>query len=245
MKAAPITILGNGNLGWNLHKRLLKVGFTNVQILSESANAEILKQIRKDSKFVLICKSDAHISSTLNRLENSELSSECIVAHTSGSTKLQESRFHDAVFYPLQTFTQGFEANWDKVRVFIESKQEKTVLALFNLANTLGAEPRNLHSEQRKFLHIAGVFSSNFPNHLIRLVFDYLEKHEIDPEVVKPLMNEAIRKAFLLGPENSQTGPAVREEDSIINEHLNELESDQELYKLYALFSEGIKQKKT
>jgi predicted short-subunit dehydrogenase-like oxidoreductase (DUF2520 family) len=249
-----IGIVGLGNLGWNLGLKLTKSGYNIHQIVTSRQpqnkefgkliNAQILNRINdldNDLNLIFICRSDNLIKTSIEELvAHNGLKNDCVVVHTSGSTTQFATRFIDGVFYPFQTFTAGFEANWNDVPIFTESEIETQKQVLNEIATTIGGSVKQLTDEQRKMLHITGVFSSNFPNHLIRLIFDFLRMNNLDTRLVQPLMAEAIRKGFELGPENSQTGPAIRNDIEILENHLDSLEQHPEMKEFYSLFTKGI-----
>ena len=57
---------------------------------------------------------------------------------------------------------------------------------------------------------------------------------------LKPLVEETIKKAFDLGPENSQTGPAMRHDETTLQKHLEMLGSSPGLNELYGVISKDI-----
>lgn len=59
-------------------------------------------------------------------------------------------------------------------------------------------------------------------------------------DVLKPLILETIAKAIELGPENSQTGPAVRYDLNTIEKHLELLSFSPELKSMYDLITKSI-----
>ena len=61
-----------------------------------------------------------------------------------------------------------------------------------------------------------------------------------DPSLLRPLMEETVRKALRTGPEPAQTGPAVRHDDRTIESHLELLSFSPEYQKLYRLISSMI-----
>ena len=60
--------------------------------------------------------------------------------------------------------------------------------------------------------------------------------------VLKPLINETVNKIHKLDPVESQTGPARRNDQSIIEMHVKMLEN-QEHRNLYKMISQMIKNK--
>jgi len=57
-----------------------------------------------------------------------------------------------------------------------------------------------------------------------------------------PLIKETLENAEAKNLMKKQTGPAKRNDNKTIKEHLKMLESDQTFRKLYALFSKSIKE---
>jgi hypothetical protein len=49
-----------------------------------------------------------------------------------------------------------------------------------------------------------------------------------------------VQKAFEIGPENGQTGPAVRQDLATLKKHQKLLKNDRDLNKLYTLISNHI-----
>ncbi|HKK42550.1 MAG TPA: DUF2520 domain-containing protein, partial [Bacteroidales bacterium] len=73
----------------------------------------------------------------------------------------------------------------------------------------------------------------NFTNHMLTLGRDLAEKGGFDMDILKPLIEETIAKALDNGPENSQTGPAVRNDFNTIEKHMELLSFSPELKKMY------------
>ena len=59
------------------------------------------------------------------------------------------------------------------------------------------------------------------------------EKTGVPFEIFFPLIRETMSKAMDLGPEKSQTGPAVRDDQNTIERHMDLLSFSPELKKIY------------
>jgi hypothetical protein len=70
---------------------------------------------------------------------------------------------------------------------------------------------------------------------------EILEKKDIDFQLLLPLLEETVRKVKLIKPREAQTGPAKRNDQVTIEEHLKMLNEFPEIQKLYKLFSEQIR----
>jgi hypothetical protein len=65
-------------------------------------------------------------------------------------------------------------------------------------------------------------------------------QHQLDFSYLQPLITQSIEQALSFGPKNSQTGPAKRQDIMTMNSHLQLLENNEPLYKLYMVMSEFI-----
>ena len=94
-------------------------------------------------------------------------------------------------------------------------------------------------TEQRRHLHLAAVFASNFVNSMYAEAETILKNSNIPFEIMRELIAETAAKAADLGPEAAQTGPARRGDKGVMNRQM-QLLSDGELQKLYSFVSERI-----
>lgn len=166
-----------------------------------------------------------------------------IVAHTSGSLPidaLNNVSSHPAVFYPLQTFSKEKKVNFSQVPIMIEAKVSDDLDALEKLANKISEKVFRINSLQRKKIHIAAVFSSNFTNYLFHIAEDLLRREQVPFDVIQPLIDETTQKIKELRPYEAQTGPAVRRDLETINTHIDILKEIPEYQEIYKLLSHQI-----
>jgi len=249
-KKTRIAIAGLGNLGWNLAFRLFERGYNVRQVIAEKnqrrlkfakrIEAELIEdpsELKPRIELLFVCVPDDKIQSFVKTVPNEELP----IVHCSGSTPLLEDIPNPTgVFYPFQTFTKFFSVDWHGVPIFIESGDEALRSQLRRLGEDLSRNVNEVSFEQRRAIHIAGVFGANFTNHLLYLTKTILDKEKVPFEVMKPLMEETLRKAFDHGPAGAQTGPARRNDMKVVKKHLVLLKDNPELMKFYQLFTESI-----
>ena len=84
------------------------------------------------------------------------------------------------------------------------------------------------------------VFAGNFSNHMYALAEKLLVKQGLSFDLLKPLIAETAAKALEIPPHLAQTGPAVRGDNTIMEEHMALLESYPEFAELYRLISMSI-----
>lgn len=231
-----IDIIGRGNVGTHLFKALND--FAAVKIV----NPRTLEYIRSDSDLYLISVTDEATSSVAKKVSKL-ISQNSVVAHTSGSLPLSiMENFHNniGVFYPMQTFSTNIKLDYSSIPIFLESNNDYTAEILNKTASLFSKKIQFIDSVKRKKLHIASVFSCNFVNHLWKLSEDFLKSNGLSFSYLLPLIIETTNKILETSPNITQTGPAKRHDNLIIQDHLNILKDNEDLYNIYKILSDSI-----
>lgn len=166
-----------------------------------------------------------------------------LLAHTSGSLSmeiLQNKGNQLAVFYPLQTFSKEKKVDFSNIPLMLEANGDYDLKLLENLAQKISSKVYRINSLQRKKIHIAAVFASNFSNYLYHIAEDLLKRNDIPFEVIQALIEETTDKIKKLSPYDAQTGPAMRKDMETIEAHLKDLEETPEYHEIYKLLSKHI-----
>lgn len=162
--------------------------------------------------------------------------------HTSGGVdcgELSPLTPNYGVFYPLQTFSKGEPVDLKEIPVFIEGSNEKTLNVARRLAESITPNVYEADGAMRAKLHAAAVFACNFTNHLWAIADDVLRRETgTDLSVLKPLLEETMRKALSMRPSEGQTGPARRGDRGVIEKHKSLLTDDEA--RLYETLSQHI-----
>jgi predicted short-subunit dehydrogenase-like oxidoreductase (DUF2520 family) len=166
-----------------------------------------------------------------------------VVVHTAGSIGLNV--FPDTlpltgVLYPLQTFSKERKVSFNGLPFFIESPSEESLSMLENVVASIDGRSFKVDSEHRILLHLAAVFTCNFTNHMLTAGNDIAAKAGFRFDVLMPLLSETIQKAIELGPEKSQTGPALRNDINTIEKHLDLLSFSPEFQSVYREVTRSI-----
>lgn len=166
-----------------------------------------------------------------------------LVLHTSGSTGMEAlgTANHNGVFYPLQTFSAAKTVNFKEIPLCLETANAGDMTVLETLANTLSEKVYAISGAQRQALHVAAVFSCNFVNHLYGIGARVCEENNIPFDILKPLILETADKIKTLAPASAQTGPAVRNDTTTIQRHLDFIR-DENLKEIYTLLTQSIQQ---
>ncbi len=252
-----IVIVGAGRVGTALSKALDRSGHNLLRIVSRSIEkAERLANIfgseygndlviPHGSEVVIVAVNDDSIYGVMKEIDAPD---KTVIVHTAGSVGMDVfgcDILNHGVFYPLQTFTDGRDYNFREIPIFIEGNNDHTINVLNSLAVSVSESVIYLTSENRRYLHLAAVFVCNFVNHLYYAGKEISGHAGMEFKVLLPLLEETMQKASDLGPERSQTGPAVRNDKKTIEKHLDLLSFSPDLQKIYQVITDSIINKYT
>jgi predicted short-subunit dehydrogenase-like oxidoreductase (DUF2520 family) len=250
-----VSFIGSGNVAWHLAPALDNAGFVVKEVYSRNPqNAAMLTErlyqaevkasldfsTSPSSVFILAVSDDA-IRTIAQEIIIPE---DAILVHTSGSQPIAELQFaatpNLAVLYPLQTFTKNQKIDFKNVPLFIETHTHEAEKTLMQLAKSISNEVKKIASTERKALHVAAIFASNFTNHMLTISREIMRGNSLDYDWLKPLITETIQKSFYLGPEDAQTGPAKRGDLDILDTHLEFLKDQAAIAEIYKVISQHI-----
>jgi predicted short-subunit dehydrogenase-like oxidoreductase (DUF2520 family) len=244
-----VVVIGAGNVAQHLISAFLKSNQVNLlqvlardtKKLSHLLDSEYLTSDfhqLKDADLYIIAVSDSAIEEVSNAIpfENK------LVVHTSGSMPMAilNSKNRKGVFYPLQTFSKTKSVNFKEIPICLEAENESDLKTVETLAKEVSNAVYIVNSEQRKALHVAAVFVSNFTNHLYQIGENICRENNLPFDLLKPLILETADKIISLPPKEAQTGPAKRNDTITINSHLNFLKEENQI-EIYKLLTKSIK----
>lgn len=255
MRSSNVSFIGSGNLAWHLAPALDNTDFAVREVYSQdpshaAALVERLYQANRKSSLdfssspsgiFIIAVSDDVIQEVVQEIV---LPENAILVHTSGSQPLSSLGYaatpNIGVFYPLQTFSKARKVDFREVPIFIESENSATEKVLMTMAKAISKKVHKISSADRKSLHVAAVFASNFTNHMLTVAKEILHNHSLSFDHLHPLIAETINKALSLGPDQAQTGPAKRGDLEILDQHMEFLNNDEQVAEIYKVISQHI-----
>lgn len=250
-----ISLIGSGNVAthltcalYDLKHQIVQVysqNIQNAQSLATLVKAQPIDQLHqlKPADLYMIAVKDSAIEDVVAQL--ARLNIKGIVAHTSGSTALDvlvDSSEHYGVLYPLQTFSKVKAVDFAQVPLLLEGSSAEVLQQLDLVARQLSSQVYHYSTQQRRSLHLAAVMACNFSNYLYSVADDFLTQQGVAFELLKPLIVETASKIQNFAPIDMQTGPAVRQDQGILDMHRHMLDGQPQLQQLYELISQSIMQ---
>jgi len=243
-----VVLLGLGNVGFHLAKAF--IGSDQIELVQvynrtiKEANlfdeaipiTDKIRELKAADVYVISISDDA-ISNFSAQLQFKQ----GLVVHTSGTASLDalKCKANKGVFYPVQTFTKNQEVDFHSIPIAFEVEKEIDYELLNKLSKSISDQVFRLSDKQRRFLHIAAVFTNNFSNHMYKIAYDICEENKMSFDLLKPLIMETAIKAQSIIPIEAQTGPAIRNDNQTIQNHMETLDNNRK--EIYTLVTKEIK----
>jgi len=258
MTDSTVTIIGLGAVGNTLAEACLQnsvslksVVTTNKKKAAYFSERNIsvfntIKELPIDSdSIIFITVPDDSIADVVTKIAQSakdqSFPERVIFTHCSGAITsdvlkpLASAGASAAAFHPLQTFS--LTTGGDRFRdIFISIEGEEVATqVLKKIAELLGASPVFLSREQKRSLHTAAVFASNYLVAVMHAAESIALNAGIDEPMLKmrPLIQQTMQNIFSGGPDDALSGPVRRGDLHTVKDHLNLLVSEKNVRELY------------
>jgi predicted short-subunit dehydrogenase-like oxidoreductase (DUF2520 family) len=252
VKLPDLHLIGSGRLAFSLALAWRNAGGQVATVWSRNTESgrelaqlsgaswlDKLNALRSSGWLMLAVKDEAveEISSQL------QPQGDLLVLHASGTLPLAalDKHVNRGVMWPLQSM-QKTGNDWSQIPLFIEGGNSAAAAQLERIAGRLSNQLHAVNSQERLYYHLAAVMAGNFSNALYQLVFDLLHHRGLDPTVLLPQLQAGLQGLMEVAPAQRQTGPAVRKDEKVMEQHLALLASQPDLAALYSLFSKLIQQ---
>lgn len=253
-KPMRVTIIGSGNLATQLGKAIASSGHDIAQVYSPtychaltladslgSSATSCLCEVNNDSDCYIISIKDSALQTLIPELCNGR--DDKVFIHTAGSVPLdvfKGAAKHYGVLYPMQTFSKQRDVDFATIPIFTEYNDNEAKAAIDILAHSISPKVTELSSADRRYLHLAAVFSCNFVNHCYTLAAGIMERHGMTFDQLLPLIDETASKVHDIHPSKAQTGPAVRYDTNVINRQMDLLADNTLMRDIYEMISKSI-----
>jgi predicted short-subunit dehydrogenase-like oxidoreductase (DUF2520 family) len=242
-----IYIAGTGNLAKALGQQLQKIAPDGYNFKGWFSRNPLNAQVKPAMPYhsvtlqkgdvVFLCVQDKQIFDVASTFSNKG----CRLVHCSGAQPLASNGVKcNAAFWPMQSFSVGNSPSWQNLPVFVETEDEELGKWLIELGTMFGANVLSCQGNQRITMHLAAVLTNNFVNALYSAAANKAQSAGFKPELLHPIMQQTLLNAISKGPDNVQTGPALRGDVETMQKHLQLLENEEELLDIYRSISNYI-----
>ncbi len=251
-----ISIVGAGNVGHNFGKGFKQAGYLINEIYSRTQKSALLLSqtlscdyttdlslLKADTDLIILAVNDDALHEVISKIKIKDK----LIVHTSGSTPISVFENHGfskyGIFYPVQSFSKNETESLAPIPICVEGNSPQTEDLLYSLASSVSAKVYAMDSDKRKSLHVAAVFANNFTNHMFHIADDLLRQNKISFEVIRPLLEKTALKIKSERPVDVQTGPAVRNDKKVIENHMKYLKDQPDYQELYEKITQNIYRK--
>lgn len=209
--------------------------------------------ISKNTDIVFITTPDTVINEVYAEIAaHKGFSNDTIVLHCSGalsSTILNSSENYKNIYrgsiHPLQSFVslEQTQNPFTKIIMSVEG-DDKAVEYCRIISEDLGSTFIKIKTESKLFYHASAVVASNFLVTLLDFSFQLIEEAGVSKKdafkILTPLINGTLSNVEKVGVRKALTGPIVRGDVDIVQEHLNVMKMKRpELVKLYKILGQN------
>lgn len=253
LKFGKIAIIGAGNTAYTLCKLLKDKGIEPYCVFVR--NPEKAAKVHEDlgiltvSSYEKVLESDLAIiavnDDAISEVATYLIEYKGLAVHTSGtkSAELLNRTMRFGVFYPLQTMSKNREIEFDEIPLLIYANSPDDVELLSRFAKQFSKKVVFCDDEQRKTIHLAAVYVSNFTNVMLEIGGKLLKENGLSLDLMKPLVMEMIQKSFEISPEKALTGPARRGDFATIAAHEKMLADNPDELAIYMILTDYIIEK--
>ncbi len=237
-------LIGNGRVATSLGRAWESRGLTigafcnrSCQIpegfsTRDAACLEDCSQLPNDINIALIAVSDDAISGILDQIPSGVFR-----IHFSGSLA---DPANGAVIWPVQSVQAHAPETVSTIPLVITAQNSEDLEYGRAIASWISSTVIPLEESNRQRTHLAAVFASNFSNHLFALAQEFCEEAGVPWELMQPLVSVASQRALDGESAKHQTGPAIRNDQKVIEAHLDSLKDKPDLAILYRILTESI-----
>ncbi|PID94087.1 MAG: oxidoreductase [Bacteroidetes bacterium] len=250
-----IALVGAGNVATHLGRAWHTAGVNVAQVysrnyahakaLAKALDAEALSSLEAldvSVDAVVFCLKDDAYEQVLAGISLSGT----LLLHTSGSLErgvLARASERVGVLYPLQTFSKHKDLDLSSVPLLLETAKEADKPVVSALAAKISSHVLFVSPEQRATLHLSAVFCCNFVNYLYVVAEELLIPKGLEMDLIRPLIMETARKVMTGSPAAVQTGPARRNDRTVIEKHRLSLADSPSYQVLYDVLTAHILRK--
>lgn len=249
------SIIGSGNIAWFFGKRLAASGHQCVGVygrnsttVKELADALLSAKhgaindiVDEDADVCFLAVSDAAVESVAAQISFKKT----VLVHNAGALSLdaiKKSAKDYAVLWPIYSILRNNTRNDRDIPCAWEVSSDKAKRYVLEMGHAITDHLFEAKDSQRKWLHLSAVITNNFINHLFAINEQICTKNKLPASTLQPLIAQTFERVKHSSAFAIQTGPAMRNDNSTIEQHLKLLEQQPHLLDVYEAMTRSIKE---
>jgi predicted short-subunit dehydrogenase-like oxidoreductase (DUF2520 family) len=249
------SIIGSGNIAWFFGKRLAASGHQCIGVYGR--NEKAIKELSdallstkqggisdvedEEADVCFLAVSDTAIESVAAKLNLKKT----VLVHMAGALPLgiiKKSAKDYAVLWPVYSILRNNTRSERDIPVAWEVSSDRAKKYVLEMAHAITDNLFEAKDEQRKWLHLSAVITNNFINHLFAINEHICKENDLPASTLQPLIKQTFERVKHASPFTTQTGPAIRKDNTTISQHLKLLEEQPHLHKVYEAMTDSIKE---
>ncbi len=247
-------IIGTGNIAWFLCTRLVTarhhcIGvydrdinaarrFAEALLCNKSGTIKDIEDGEADGCFLAV--SDSAISEVAAQLSFKQT----VLVHTAGAVgidNIMTAAKDCAILWPVYSILKNNLPVHRKIPCAWEASSDKAKRFVLSMAHAISDELFEAKYEQRRWLHLAAVMSNNFITHLMTICEHVCADNNMPFATLLPIIEQTFDRIRQYSPQTLQTGPAIRNDTTTINEQIALLEKHPHWQKIYQAMTDSIR----
>jgi len=248
-----IVMIGSGNIAHFFLPRLQRHGHEVVQVYSpnpeNAGKLAALHQVpaftgniheidRDADAYILAVKDDALPSlNEVLRLPGK------LVIHCAGAVPLSVIGLisaNRAVIWTLYSVRKSNLPVAGDIPLVVEACTAAGWTQTLEIARSISGNVLEVSFEQRQLMHLNAVLVNNFTNHLFTIAEKLSAENGLPFEALFPIIKQTFSQLGQVSPSRSQTGPAIRKDESTLQKHLALLQQHEDWRRVYEAMSRSI-----
>lgn len=246
------TIIGTGNIAWFLGSRLVtsrhqcigvyardKAAAEKLAEALRSDNFGDLSEIEDGADVCILAVSDTAIKDVAALLSFEKT----LLVHTAGAVDIEvisKAATDRAVLWPVYSILKNNQPGHRNIPCAWEASSEKAKRIVLNIGHAITDELFEAKTEQRKWLHLSAVIGNNFINHLLAICEQICAENQLPYSTLQPIIEQTFERARHNSPRELQTGPASRNDEATLTEHVKILNNHPAWQNVYEAITASI-----
>lgn len=190
-------------------------------------------QIPADVDAILVAVSDDAIENVILQLPAGPT-----IIHFSGSTRTPSP--NGAVLWPVQSIRKEDFREDVSIPFVVSSSSADVAKKIETFASLISNDLTWMPEDARFKAHMAAVFAANFTNHCLAMAQLLCKEANLPWEKFEPMLETIIQRGLKGQAVTHQTGPALRHDERVIQQHLSLLEDSPSAQAVYKSLTESI-----